>query len=336
MCFKHFAVEMGKMSRISVTLMVFLLSMTATAVAGDYYKWVDENGTVHVSDSLAAVPSEHRDQIAPMRLVDPEPSPPTSTPEVVPPAAVTVAAPPAEAEFARFEVPFTQYEGHSQRILLKARFNGRVTGHMLLDTGSPDTVISLNLARKLGLLTGDEGALLTFIGGIGGSKPSLQVILDEVRIGKARTEFVPARIIARPMSPEYDGVIGMGFVTNYNVTIDSRRGVVVFQEMEPDPNAPAGRPAEWWRHTYAQFAGYRNDLQEICKLLQRRRYSTNSRPELDGWLAGAKVASREAEQLYAKLNRYAIQHDVPMEWREWRETRSVSPPAEEEDEPSDR
>jgi clan AA aspartic protease (TIGR02281 family) len=310
--------------------MVFLLSMAATAVAGDYYKWVDENGIVHVSDSLAAVPPEYRNQIEPMRLVDPEPSPPTSTPEVVPPAAVTVAAPPAEAEFARFEAMYEPESGpYNEVIRVNARLNDRVTAPLFVDTGSSDTMISVPLARRLGLFKGDLTGLAGLVQATGSTVQGLLVVLDKVEIAGAVSRFVPAMVVAS-ISPSVDGLLGMGFLSQFNeVHIDSARHVITFLERPATDKAPDGRDEQWWRNNFKRFSLYRKYWKEVRSDLRLGETYAGwvSKDTEENRRAFAEAQFREAEKLYAKLNRYAIQHDVPMEWRVWRETRP---------EPSDR
>jgi hypothetical protein len=57
----------------SLITVVLLLAAATPIVAGDYYKWIDDAGTVHLSDSVADVPPQYRDQIQEGRLAEPAP-----------------------------------------------------------------------------------------------------------------------------------------------------------------------------------------------------------------------------------------------------------------------
>jgi len=119
----------------------------------EVYKWVDENGIVHFTDSPMAIPSEYRDQVK------------TPTYEVPPSVAVQKEKQVGQAgmdkgeasteqkesaqEIEKHEFPFEAYEGRTRRIIVRATFNGRMTVPMLLDTGAPSTVISWDLAQIL-------------------------------------------------------------------------------------------------------------------------------------------------------------------------------------------
>ena len=94
---------------------VFLaaLGSVLTAVAGEVVQWTDEQGQLHVSDSMASVPPLHRAQAklkmfrdeAQSRSVRPETA--RSMPEV---SGETQTLP-------RYEVPFEAYEGEARRSL---------------------------------------------------------------------------------------------------------------------------------------------------------------------------------------------------------------------------
>lgn len=309
-------------------LLCLVLGLTTPAAASDYYKWVDAAGSIHFSDSLAGVPPQYRDQIEAGEMTEPAPTPVMRAPDDAPPASAspatsgseaTAAAPPPP-DLPRYEVQYQEYEGRARRILVQARFNDRITAPMALDTGSPDTVISLALAQRLGLFEGDEGTLFVTTGGIGGAAPAIRIVLDKVAIGGAVNNFVPATVIGAPISGEFDGLIGMGFVSSYQVNIDPTRSVIVFQELPASDAAPGGHSEQWWRNTFKDFALYKNGW---------RRYRDDRRRESRAPSGGiydpvrlkyeqafAEAQYRDAEKLYDKLNRYAIEHYVPMAWRE--------------------
>ena len=306
--------------KTSLITLVLVLAACAPVVAGDYYQWVDDNGTVHISDS-DEVPPQYRDQIQEGSL--PETQPVEAAPGAESPrapantAAEATSEPPEQPKFA---VKYQDYEGGARRILVQTRVNDRVTAPMALDTGSPDTLISVSLAKHLGLLDGDQGALLIRAGGIGGSAPAIRVVLDKVEVGGAVNHFVPATVIASPISPAFDGLIGMGFVSSYQVHIDPTQHVITFQTLPSHEDAPAGRDEQWWRSTFKDFARYKNGWKRYCDYLRHEARSPSggiSDPmRLKEQQEFAEVQSREAEKLYDKLNRYAIQHEVPMAWRQ--------------------
>jgi hypothetical protein len=311
--------------KTSLLTLALLLAAATTIAAGEYYKWTDETGTVHLSDSLAEVPPRYRDQIEEGRLAEPPPA--VAVPPAEPPSATvdeataeTADKAPAPPEPPKFEVQYREYEGRARRILVTARFNDRVSATMALDTGSPDTLISAGLASRLGLFDGDHGTLLIRTGGIGGSAPAIRVVLDKVAIGGAVNEFVPATVVASSISRAFDGLIGMGFVSSYQVHIDPTRHVITLQSLPASDDAPAGRDEQWWRNTFKDFALYKNGWKQYRDYLRHESRSPTggiSDPKrLQYEQEFSEAQFREAEKLYDKLNRYAIRHYVPMAWRE--------------------
>jgi len=307
--------------KTSLITLVLLLA-AAAAHAGDYYKWIDGAGSVHFADSLEGVPPEYRDQIEAGEMAEPPATLATTPSDGASPNDATTgsaAAPaaPGPSDLPRYEVPYHEYEGLARRILVQARINDRITVPMAIDTGAPETMISAALARRLGLFEGDEGALLVTTGGIGGRDLGVRVILDKVEIGGAVNPFVPATVIRAPISSQFDGLIGMGFVSLYQVSIDPGRSVIVFQALPASDDAPGGRSEQWWRNTFKDFGGYRSTWQRLRDDLRKTRRSTNAAmPSVDRQLAMAEAQYREAEKLYDKLKSYAIGHYVPMAWRQ--------------------
>jgi len=302
------------MSQILLPAIGFLLALTVAAVAGDYYKWVDETGTVHISDSVAEVPPEYRDQVEPRRVADPAPSRTIATP-AAPPSAGTAMPPPATAEFARFEAIYEPHSGpYIDVIQVAALVNDRVLAPMFVDTGSGDTVISFRLARRLGLFQGEEGAFRQLLQTTGGTVPTIIVILDKVEVAGAVNRFVPAMVVPEP-SPGVDGLLGMGFLSMFNIQIDTARHSITFLQNPANEEAPDGRNEEWWRDTFKRFSQYRTQWKQADDYLRRTRQGLISGMPYDAQRAFVDVQYREAEKLYDKLNRYAIRCEVPMEWR---------------------
>jgi hypothetical protein len=216
-----------------------------------------------------------------------------------------------------FEVPYKAYEGTARRVIIKVKFNDSVTAPLLLDTGAPGMMISYELADKLGLFHKDNARLITSVGGIGGNVPGIITIIDTVQIGKARDYFIPTTI-SSSLSDQFEGLIGMDFMSNYAVKIDMRKKVVVFEELPPRGNIPGGHDEEWWRINFRQFASLRSEWMKVKKKLDTwidvNRNESSEVSELKRFI---ELQCMEADKLFDKLNGYAIRNSVPMEWREY-------------------
>jgi len=285
-------------------LAIAVLCLPFSVPASDMYKWTDKDGVLHIATSLRDVPEEYRDQVMTIKG-DPAPVTPS------PPASETPSAgellPPAvdEPGLPGFEIPYKN-EGSARRVIIPVRFNDTVTAPMALDTGSPGMVISVDLAVKLGIFSRDSGTLLTEASGIGGRTLAVLTIVDSVAVEGARTAFVPTTVTA-PLSSHFDGLIGMDFLANYTISIDSGKQVVVFQETALPPGSRGGHDEDWWRRTFEDFRSARNGWSEHARAANLR----------DGSQAAAFVEFqvRESERLLNRLEVYASDNAVPQHWR---------------------
>jgi len=304
------------------------LLFCSSVYAGEYFKWTDESGNLHFSDSLGNVPEKYRRQIETKKFDNEEPEPsPTSEPS-------SLSTPQESLKKARnlkksrgdeegegkqpkrYEVAYKPYEGSAKRVIVSVLINGTVTAPMAIDTGAPGTILSVSLARKLGLFDESHGRLFTMAGGIGGRAPAVRSIIDTIQVGGARTVFVPTTIIKK-MSDSFEGLLGLDFVANYSVTIDVRRKVVIFEELPIEPDHPGGHDQEWWTALFKEFASSRTAWKDYSELLDKKiRESMSSVGNEDIEKKDfADYQCREVGKLFDKLNRYAVQNAVPMHWR---------------------
>lgn len=293
--------------RVASLLVIAVLWCSGSAPASEIYKWTDENGVLHIVTSLADVPERYRDQITTLE----KDAAPSTTPEPANGSApAEEQSQPAvdEPELLRFEIPYKN-EGSTRRVIIPVKFNDRVTAPMALDTGAPGTLIGVDLAVKLGVFSRDKGTLFTVAGGIGGQQLAILTILESMSVGGARNDFVPT-IVTAGFSSEFDGLIGMDFLANYTISIDTRKQVVVFQETAPLPGSRGGHDEIWWRRTFEEFRVERDRWKEIAKSGKHRFGRGDS--------AFLEFQERESKRLLLRLDQYASDNAVPRHWRQAR------------------
>ncbi len=307
---------------------VVLVLFCSPGFSGEFYKWTDDSGNVNFSDSLDKVPEKYRSQIESRRFGNNDEERGgneninTAPPESLERPHVQRRLPDAEDQTAqplkRYEVPYKPYEGSAKRVIVEAKFNGSVTAPMAIDTGAPGTVISVALAKKLGLLDESHGRLFIAAGGIGGTARAIRSIIDDIQVGEARSHFIPTTITAE-LSKSFDGLLGLDFVSNYSITIDSKRKVVVFEEIPTDPDNPGGHDQEWWTGVFKEFATSRTDWKNVSIALDKkiRESVVSGDARLTAQKDFAEYQYREAEKLFDKLNKYARENAVPMHWRQY-------------------
>jgi hypothetical protein len=213
-----------------------------------------------------------------------------------------------ERPFKKYAVP---YSGNSRRIIIPVTFNGRVTANMLLDTGAPGMHISDTLAEKLGLLDSMESNMWVTVGGIGGTVPAIFTIIDNIRVGEAEDTFIPT-FISPSISNEFDGLIGMDFMANYEVRIDTKKRVVIFEELPESKDLPAGHDEQWWRTTFKDFKSLRDTWDEYRDSYSIKEAFTQREKNLKAFI---ERQCKKAGELNDRLSGYASQHSVPLEWR---------------------
>src|SRR5512145_1310902 len=96
--------------------------------AAEYYRWVDDNGVLHITDSLHNVPPAKRGNANRIQTTE---SPRVAEPEVKPP-------PPRKVS-----VPF---ERNGNIVVVPVTLNNRQTTKLVVDTGASYTFISHALA----------------------------------------------------------------------------------------------------------------------------------------------------------------------------------------------
>lgn len=287
-------------------LVMAVFSMCPSALAGDLLQWVDDSGVTHFARSLESVPKQYQARVKPEKSNTESGHKSTVNQQVSSHAGFQEAAAPGRAKpkLKAFSVPFEAYEGDAQRVIVRVTFNGSVTVPMAIDTGAPGLIISPKVAKKLGLFGNDEGMVLTAAGGIGGTVAAMRTFLDTVQVGGAKDTFIPATI-TDSVSESFEGLIGMVFMSKYSFKVDSINQVVIFEEVQPDPNAPGGRNERWWRSQFKELHALRDAW---------GRHSAGSNLDVEE-RDFALMQVREVEKLLSKLDRHASLNSVPQTWR---------------------
>jgi len=216
-------------------------------------------------------------------------------------------------------VPYRGQDARTQRILVPITVNGRATVTMALDTGAPATLITQGLADHLGILRADDGKLLSSASGIGGSAPALLVVLESLTLGPATEQFVPATV-TDSLSENFEGLLGMDFITTFKVKIDAAQQVLILTLPQSDAKTPAGHGEHWWRRLFRQFTEQRKRWEFYREILDQRIAKSPisegvGMERLKRLRVLADNQAQEAEKLQSRLDRHASNNSVPREWR---------------------
>ena len=200
---------MGQAALLFLTVLL-VLGWPAT-VGAQIYRWVDGNGVPHFADGIGSVPDRYRARAVPLGLKN-APAPDPSAPD---------AAGAKPGSSGGTMIRFTP----GQRIMVDVRINGNAGARMLLDTGADRTLINPRALLAAGVRIAAPAATGQIVSATGSEQIQF-VVVDSLEIGDARVGRMPVGSFNLPATDVGDGLLGRDFLDQFNVNIDSSRGVV--------------------------------------------------------------------------------------------------------------
>jgi hypothetical protein len=188
------------------TIAFILIFMLLPALAlGDIYYWMDDKGTQHYTTRLESIPELYRSKAIPLPLPTSPPVPPEITPRPSPKGLT--------------KIPFTP----GSPVLVSVKINGGGPITLILDTGADRTMVAPSALSRLGISF--ENALRGVVRGVTGASYVEAVWVNSVEIEEAKVG--PLLIIAHDADLKgAEGLLGRDFLSNFNVTIDSKEQIV--------------------------------------------------------------------------------------------------------------
>jgi len=183
-----------------------LLWFAHSARAAEYYRWVDESGVLHITDNLHNVPPPQR---AGANRVQAQESPRSVEPEIK--------LPPKKAS-----IPM---EKHGQVVIIQATLNNKRSAKFVVDTGASYTLISNALARDLAIDVGSNPKTLSFQTANGVIQAPV-TNLDSITVGGMEIRNLPTAVHDAVPDPEVAGLLGLNFLSNFRMDIDTQKGVL--------------------------------------------------------------------------------------------------------------
>ncbi|HEY7716797.1 MAG TPA: TIGR02281 family clan AA aspartic protease [Candidatus Binatia bacterium] len=194
------------LNRGGAYLAAFLLSC-CTPIAGqatEYYRWIDQNGVLHITDNLHNVPPKQRGNAH--RVYAPENR--RVTPETKPPRKASI-----------------PMEKHGHVVVIQATLNNKRAAKFVVDTGASYTLISNALARELAIDLGPNSKTMPFQTANGLIHAPI-TNLDSIAVGGLEVRDMPAAVHDAIPDPQVAGLLGLNFLSNFRMDIDTQKGML--------------------------------------------------------------------------------------------------------------
>jgi len=183
-----------------------LLISSASLVAAEYYRWVDQNGVVHFTDNLHNIPETQRGNAGRIQSIEPPRAPPPAVP-----------VSPSKAS-----IPF---EKQGQVVIVEATLNKKTAAKFVVDTGASYTMISSAIAKELDIDTEQNRRTAPFQTANGIIQAPL-VSLDSITVGGMEIRNLTAAVHDVLADSRVAGLLGLNFLSNFRMDIDTQKGVL--------------------------------------------------------------------------------------------------------------
>ena len=199
---------MVKLSRVYLGAFLLTYLTLVPLQAAEYYRWVDENGVLHITDNLHNVPPKQRGKAN--RINAPE------SPRVAPEA-----PPPRKAS-----IPM---EKHGQVVVIQATLNNKRAAKFVVDTGASYTLISNALARELSIDLGPHSKTMPFQTANGLINAPV-TNLTSITVGGMEIRDLPAAVYDAVPDPQVAGLLGLNFLSHFRMDIDTQKGMLHLEQ----------------------------------------------------------------------------------------------------------
>lgn len=134
-----------------------------------------------------------------------------------------------EGNLHRDSIAFSKSAGN---LVVEAKLDGKLTCLMAVDTGASLVTISRSIASRLELDLGDERNVVEFQLADGSKTKGRIVTLKSIEVGDSKAEEVLVAVMDSPPGGGIDGLLGLSFLDNFSVKIDSVNNRLVLESVK--------------------------------------------------------------------------------------------------------
>lgn len=197
-----------KLSAGPLILILSVILGQGSLRSAEYYRWVDENGVLHITDNLHNVPPKQREGA---NRIQARESPRTPEPE-----------PKLAAAPRKVSIPF---ERTGNIVIVPVTLNNRQTTKLVVDTGASYTFISHALARDLAIDVSRNPKTVPFHTANGVVEAPL-TNLESITVGGMEIKNLTAAVHDTTPDSTASGLLGLNFLSNFRMDIDTQKGLL--------------------------------------------------------------------------------------------------------------
>ncbi len=197
-------------NNLGLVLAFCLLWFAHGARAAEYYRWVDDSGVLHITDNLHNVPQNKGQAPTAFKL------------KRARAAASRKSKPPPK----KASIPL---EKHGQVAIIQATLNNKRSAKFVVDTGASYTLISSAFARELSIDVGQNPKTLPFQTANGLIQAPV-TNLESIMVGGLEIRNLPAAVHDAVPDPEVAGLLGLNFLSNFRMDIDTQKGMLYLEK----------------------------------------------------------------------------------------------------------
>lgn len=234
-----------------ITTLIATVAVLASSTAhAGHYKWKDENGSIHVADTLGQVPPQFRDKVKTIGIDPPVKTAPVVAPQrpPQPPARrpVPQQAPQSQAPQINFtaSVPDNQpgrsavpFQRSGTVVIVAAVFNDKLATNVVVDTGASMTMITNAAAKALGIDLSKAESRMQFHTANGTIEAPV-ITMDSIAVGDMKLNKIA--VVVHDWSPNSDlhGLLGLNYLKHFKIDFDTDRSQLVLESKTPTNKGP--------------------------------------------------------------------------------------------------
>jgi clan AA aspartic protease (TIGR02281 family) len=188
-----------------VAIIVLLLA-SRPSLAAEIFRWTDEKGVIHFTDSLHNIPEKQRGNVT--RIKAREAPKGAEPPQPVPPDKASI-----------------PIQKKGQVVIVQARMNEKASANFVVDTGASYTMISRATAKELEIDLEKKLPTTPFQTANGVILAPL-VSLDSIEVGGLQVKDLTAAVHDVFPDPSISGLLGLNFLRNFRMHIDTENGLL--------------------------------------------------------------------------------------------------------------